>query len=368
MSACLRRADRLLQQVVDELLELRARQLHLQVLRAALIGGDERQVDVGLHHRGELHLGLLRRFLQALQRHPILAEIDAVALPELGDDPLDDALIEVVAAEVRVAVGRLHLDDALADFENRDVERAAAEVVDGDRLVLLLVEPVRQRRRGRLVDDAHHLEAGNLAGFLRRLALRVVEVGGNRDDGFRDRLAEVLLRGLLQLLQDHRGDLRRRVFLVAATFTRTSPLPAAMTVYGTIFISSLTSSKRRPMKRLMEKMVFSGIGHRLALGDLADEPLARLGEGHDRRRQPAAFGVGDDDGLAAFHDGHDGVGGAQVDADDFAHVCRVLLSSAERCVEATDRRRVPMPAFRPCSLSNLSELTVNLSRQIAIAD
>jgi FtsH-binding integral membrane protein len=28
--------------------------------------------------------------------------------------------------------------------------------------------------------------------------------------------------------------------------------------------------------------------------------------------------VGDDDGLAAFHDGDDGVGGAQVDADDFA--------------------------------------------------
>ncbi len=39
---------------------------------------------------------------------------------------------------------------------------------------------------------------------------------------------------------------------------RTS-LPAAATVYGTIFISSLTSSKRRPMKRLIEKTVFSGL-------------------------------------------------------------------------------------------------------------
>src|SRR5258705_4364794 len=50
----------------------------------------------------------------------------------------DDALIEIVTAEVRVAVGRLHLDDPLADLENRDVERAAAEVVDGNRFVLLL--------------------------------------------------------------------------------------------------------------------------------------------------------------------------------------------------------------------------------------
>ena len=66
------RADGPLQQVVDELLELGARQLHLQVLGTGLIRRDERQVDVGLHHRGELHLGLLRRFLQALQRHAVL--------------------------------------------------------------------------------------------------------------------------------------------------------------------------------------------------------------------------------------------------------------------------------------------------------
>ena len=136
-----------------------------------------------------------------------LLEIDAVALLELGGDPLDDALIEVVAAEVRVAVGRLDLDDALADFQDRDVERAAAEVVDGNRLVLLLVEPVGQRRRGRLVDDAHDLETGDLAGLLRRLPLRVVEVGRHGDDGLGHRLPEILLRRLLQLLQDHRGDL-----------------------------------------------------------------------------------------------------------------------------------------------------------------
>ena len=107
-------------------------------------------------------------------------EIDAFLLLELRDDPVDDALVEVVAAEVRVAVGRLDLDDAFADFEDRDVEGAAAEVVDGDRLVLLLVEPVGQRRRRRLVDDAHHFEAGDLPGVLGGLALRVVEVGRAR--------------------------------------------------------------------------------------------------------------------------------------------------------------------------------------------
>ena len=55
-----------------------------------------------------------------------------------------------------VAVRRLHLEDALAELEHRHVERAAAEVEDEDRLVgAFLVEPVGERGRGRLVDDAH---------------------------------------------------------------------------------------------------------------------------------------------------------------------------------------------------------------------
>ena len=74
-----------------------------------------------------------------------------------------------------------HLEDAVAELEHRHVERAAAEVEDEDRLVgAVLVEPVRERGRGGLVDDALDLEAGDLAGVLGRLALRVVEVGRER--------------------------------------------------------------------------------------------------------------------------------------------------------------------------------------------
>jgi hypothetical protein len=55
------------------------------------------------------------------------------------------------------------------------------------------------------------------------------------------------------------------------------------------------------MKRLMEKTVFR-VGDGLALGDLADEALAVLGESDDRRGGPAALRVGDDDGVASLHD------------------------------------------------------------------
>ena len=58
------------------------------------------------------------------------------------------------------------------------------------------------------------------------------------------------------------------------------------------------------MKRLIEKTVFWGVGHRLALSDGADEPLARGREGHDRRRGPASLGVLDDGRLATLEHSH----------------------------------------------------------------
>ena len=56
---------------------------------------------------------------------------------------LDDAAVEVLAAQERVAGRREHLDHALAHLEDRDVEGAAAEVVDRD---LLARSSCRSRR------------------------------------------------------------------------------------------------------------------------------------------------------------------------------------------------------------------------------
>ncbi len=84
------------------------------------------------------------------------------------------------------------------------------------------------------------------------------------------------------------------------------------------------------MKRLIEKMCLLGIGDGLPLGDLADEPLAVLGEGDDRRGGASALRVGDDDRIAALHDRDDRVGRSQVDADDLgSHV----YSDRGLCVE-----------------------------------
>ena len=159
-------------------------------------------------------LGLLGGLLQPLQGHLVLAQVDPLLLLELVGDVVHQGLVPVVAAQVSVAVGREHLEDAVGDVEDRDVERAAAQVEDRDLLVLLLVEPVGQRRGRRLVDDPRDLEAGDLAGVLGRLPLAVVEIGRHRDHRLADLVPEVALGGLLELAQDHRRDLGRRVILL----------------------------------------------------------------------------------------------------------------------------------------------------------
>ena len=163
--ALLARTHRALHDVFDHRFQLGPGQLLDQVLGAGGIRRDERQIDLGLHRGREFDLGPLRRVTQTLQRHlvALAAQVEAFIFLELVDQPVHDALVDVVAAQVRVAVGGLHFDHAFADFKNRNIERAAAEVVDRDGLVLLLVEPVGQRRRRRLVDDALHFEAGDLA-------------------------------------------------------------------------------------------------------------------------------------------------------------------------------------------------------------
>ena len=205
-------------------------------------------------------------------------EVDALVLLELGQQPVDDALVEVVAAEVRVAVGRLDLEHALAQLEDRDVERAAAQVVDGDLLVVLLVEAVGERRRGGLVDDPLDLEARDAAGVLGRLALRVVEVGRDGDDRLGDLLAEVRLGVGLELLEDHRRDLGRRVALAVGDDLDAVGLGVLLDRVRDEGLRALDLGVvPAAAHEALDRVDGVGrVGDRLALGQLADDALAGL--------------------------------------------------------------------------------------------
>ena len=114
--------------------------------------------------------------------------------------PVDDALVPVVATKTGVAVSRLHFKHTVADFKNRNVERAATKVEHEDCLIdSFFVESVRKCCSRRLVDDAEHLEPSDLAGLFGCGALCVVEVGGHGDDGLGDGVTEIGLGIALEL-------------------------------------------------------------------------------------------------------------------------------------------------------------------------
>src|SRR6266545_3689574 len=79
--------------------------------------GDERQVDGGLGHLGQLDLGLLGGLLQPLEGHAVSRQVHAVGVLELLHHPVDDSLVPVIATEVCVTVGGLDLEDPFADLQ-----------------------------------------------------------------------------------------------------------------------------------------------------------------------------------------------------------------------------------------------------------
>ena len=289
------------------------------MLRPAGVGGHKRQINLRLNRRGQLDLGLLGGVSQPLQRHLVAlgGEIQPLLLLEFGNQPLHNPLVEVIAAQVRVAVGGFDLDDALAHFQNRNVKGAAAKVVHGNGLVLLLVQPVSQSGRRRLVHNALHAQPGNLARILGGLPLRVVEVRRNGDHRLGDRLAQVGFGGGLQLLQNHRRNLLRGVFLALRHHAHMVTLLNHLEGHHLHLVVDLVVTAAHEALDGVNG-VFR-VGNGLPLGHLTHQPLAALGEGDHGRSGARAFLVGDDFGFAAFQHSDARIRGSQIDSDNLSH-------------------------------------------------
>ena len=324
------RFDRALNQIFDEAFELGARDVEVQVLRTRGVGRDVRKVDFRFLTAREFDLGLFGGVLQTLQSEDVLGEVDARVLAEFADDVVDQALVEVFAAEERVAVRGEHFKLLVAvdvrKVDDRNVERAAAQVVDGDLAVALaaLVETEGQSRGGRFVDDALHFETGDAAGVLRGLTLAVVEVGRHRDHGFRDRFAEVVFGGLLHLAEHFRAHLLRSELLAVLHFDPGVAVVGARDLEGheadvLLHFTVVEATADQTLHR--EERVLR-VGDGLTLGGGADEDLAVVHVSDDRRRRAGAFAVFDNLDVLAFHHGDGGVRRTKVNADNLCHFCK----------------------------------------------
>merc|ERR1719401_1167965 len=165
-------AQRVLEEVVVDLLEAGAGQ-RLREVDAVVKSLDP---EAGLVRGAQRALGLLDLAAQLLDRALVLGHVLVVFLLEDLHEVLHYALIEILAAQVGVAVGSHHLEDAVVDGQQGDIEGAATEVVDQNVLLRLLVEAVGNGSCSGLVDNPEHVHARDRAGVLRGLPLGIVEV------------------------------------------------------------------------------------------------------------------------------------------------------------------------------------------------
>ena len=318
--ALLRRPHRPLQNIFDHGFELRPGQLLHQVLRPGSVRRNKRQIDLSLHGGRKLDLRALRRIPQTLQSHlvALAAQVETFILLELVNQPIHQPLIDVVAAQMRVAVSGLHFDHAFAHFQHRDVKSPAAEVVHRDRLVLTLVEPVSQRSRRRLVDDSLNVQPRDPPRIFSSLPLRIVKVSRHSNDRLSDLLTQIVFRRLLQLLQNHRRDLRRGILLPLRHDHHVVPIPLDLVRDHLQFFADLViAPPHKPLDRVNRIL---RIGNSLPLSDLPHQPFAGLGESNDRRSSAATLFVRYNLRLPTLHNRHAGVGGTQVNSNSLAHI------------------------------------------------
>jgi hypothetical protein len=153
--------------------------------------------------------------------------------------------------------------------------------------------------------------------ILGSLPLRVVEIRRHGDDRIGNFLSEIVFRRLLQLLQNHRRDLRRGK-LLALRHDRHVVAVALHLIRDHLqfFADFVIAASHEPLDRVNRVL---RIGDGLPLGDLPHQPFAGLGESDYRRRSAPTFFVRYNFRLPTLHNRDAGVGGAKINSNNLSH-------------------------------------------------
>ena len=169
--------------------------------------------------------------------------------------------------------------NTVADLQEGDVEGTAAKVEDQNGLFLVgLFEAVGEGSCGGLVHNAEHVEASDLASVLSGLALCVIEVGRNGDDGIGDGFTQVGFCIALQFHEHVSRDFLRSVLL-------------------SVNIIGLPVGANVALHRANSAV---NVSNCLVLSRLPDENFTILGESNDGRGGAGSLRVGDNLRFSAF--------------------------------------------------------------------
>merc|ERR1719231_1182873 len=176
-------------------------------LREIVSLGEVLDLEASLVLGREGTLDTLDLLVELLEGALVTADDDTRLLLHHLDEVLHDTLVEILASEVGVSIGGKHLEDAIVNREESDIEGSASQIEDKDvGLSAGFVHSIGNGSSCRLVDDALDLKASNLTGILGGLTLGVIEVSRHSDDSMLDLLTKEGLSSGLHLLKNHSGN------------------------------------------------------------------------------------------------------------------------------------------------------------------
>ena len=230
---------------------------------------------------------------------------------------------------MRIAVGGKHLEHAVGNFQNGNVERTAAEIVNHHLTALVFIKTVRKRRRRRFVYDTKHVKPSDLACVFRRLTLRIGEVCGARNHRFGDFLPEIRFRIRFQFRKNHCGNFLRRISF-------------SVNIHFIIRTHMTLDRNHRPVR----------ICHCLTFRRLTYHTGSVFLERYHGRGSTRTLRVGDYNGFAAFHHRHTRISSTEVDTNYFScHNISRSFCLTEFIFPASDVSRTIRPIFRSESVS-----------------
>ena len=242
-----------------------------------------------------------------------------LALKGIGD-PVDDALIKVIATELGVAVGGFHIKDAVGDPQQRHIKRSPTKVEHQHPSNGAAVEAVGQGSGGGFVEDPFHGDSGQPARIPGGLTLRVIEVGGHGHHSSLHRLAEVGAGVIDQFADDAGHQLFRCIFPLSdgTGHPHLPPFVGSHRVrHRQAAVLQLVPVATDEPFEVGKRVAWTQ--HELTACELTDQKLLLLGVTDHGGGGPATFGIGDDMGSPRLQHSNDRIRCPQIDSDDPPH-------------------------------------------------
>ena len=276
---------------------------------AADCGVDALPVQIGFNAAfrlpAQFFFGAAGQRQQALA-HAGIGGIDAGGFGQMGGQ----AVVEIVAAQRRIAVGGFHFKQPFGQAQHRYVEGTAAQVVHHKSAFGGVVQPVGDGGSGGFVQQAQHVQTRQPRRVFGGLALGFVEIGRHGNHRAGQAAAQRSFRPLFEHAQNLGGNFNRGFHAVAGV----QPDQALAVGKAVGQTAGINVFKLAPDQALGRADGIGGIAAGRRRGIAADQYLARFAVTHHRWQRHLPVFIGQTNRAAAAHSGDQAVGGSQIDA------------------------------------------------------